>query len=448
MAINKEIVALTHWTEMLDFVKSRGRTFNGVNWATVLSKLGKSSPKEIQQMKNDSRFPMLVGLVAKNMVSKPLSEFGDGARHVANVVHALAKLKHVPRTKPSLWRAINDQSKWLVSEAKPQEVSSVAWSFARLNVKSSDGFFQEIERQSSSLVAEGVPRTIANTAWAAAKLNHNSPKLFREIDAHAAAIVASGKPQEISNTAWAAATLGHSSPALFKEIEMRSSFLVTEGKPQEIANTAWAAARLSHPSPLLFGEIEKRPSCIVKSAFAVDFSHTAWACGKLQYDAPAFLAAVDASSARLIESGKIHEIANVACAFAEIGHRPTKLFDLLEKRADGLVELANEQDICNVSWSLVTLGLASEKEALLQALWKRAREADPSKLRTEELVQLVQVEVHARASGVKLPPAPPDLKKMMIRATTVLTNASSRSEDEYSALLAEAGFKHEREVSG
>ena len=60
--------------------------------------------------------------------------------------------------------------------------------------------------------------------------------------------------------------------------------------------------------------------------------------------------------------------------------------------------------------------------------------------------KLVQVDVHAKASRVELPPAPPGLKKGMIQAAKLTTESSSRFEDEYSALLAEAGFKHEREV--
>jgi len=47
---------------------------------------------------------------------------------------------------------------------------------------------------------------------------------------------------------------------------------------------------------------------------------------------------------------------------------------------------------------------------------------------------------------VELPPAPPGLKKIMIQAVNAETNTGSCFDDEYSALLAEAGFKHEREV--
>ena len=136
----------------------------------------------------------------------------------------------------------------------------------------------------------------------------------------------------------------------------------------------------------------------------------------------------------------------MAPAFAEIGHKPASFFNCLEKHANEFVKSATEQAIANLCWSLVTLGLASENKALLLALWKPAIETDASKFTSEALQQLVQVEVHARASGVELPPAPPGLKKRMIQAAKLQTNTGSRFEDEYSALLGEAGFKHERQV--
>ena len=176
-----------------------------------------------------------------------------------------------------------------------------------------------------------------------------------------------------------------------------------------------------------------------------DIANTAWAYGKLQYDAPTLLTAVDSASEVLIKSAT-QGVSNVALAFAESGHKPALFFNCLEKHADEFVKIATEQAICNVSRSLVTLGLASKNEALLRALWTRAIETSPSKFTSENLQQLVQVDVHARSSGVELPPAPPGLKKIMIQAAKARTNTDSRFEDEYSALLAEAGFKHDREV--
>ena len=344
--------------------------------------------------------------------------------------------------------AVNNQASFLVSSGEPQEIANTAWAAATLN-HPSPTLFKEIDKCSPALVSSGTPQAVANLAWAFAKMATPAPSLFLEIEKQAPRILQQCRmPADISQMAWAAATLGHASPALFREIETRSSFLVAEGKPQEIANTAWAAATLGHASPVLFREIETRADFLVKDGTPQNIANTAWAYGKLRYDAPKLLDAVDEQSEILIKSGTTQNVSNVALAFAEIGHNPASFFNCLEKQENcsEFVRRAKDQDIGNVSWSLVTLGLASENEALLRALWRRAVETDASKFTSEALKQLVQVDVHARASGAELTPAPPGLKKRMIQAAKAQTNTGGRFEDDYSALLAQAGFKHEREV--
>jgi len=430
------------WKELLKFFEAEGGNFSGMNYATTVSKLGRFKGRDLSAMRKDKRYPNLIKSLEKVMTSSPLSEFGQGARHVANAVHGLAKMN---QPNKAIMSKVNEEAEWMVTTGVPQAIANTAWSFASMDVKAPE-LFEEIEKQAPRIVKEGAPQAIANTAWAAATLGHWAPALFKEIETRASFLVKDGKPQEIANTAWAAATLGHSASALFEAIETRSSFLVKEGKPQEIANTAWAAATLGHSAPALFREIEARSSFLAKEGTPQAIANTVWAYGKLQYDAPTLLAAVDSASEVLIKSGTTQSFANVALAFAEIGHKPASFFNCLEMHSDELVKSANEQQITNVSWSLVTLGIASENEALLQALWKRAIETDASKFTSEALNQLVQVDVHARASGVELPPVSPSLKKRMSQAAKADTNAGSRFEDKYSALLTEAGFKHDREV--
>ena len=488
--LNKQITERDRdFRELLKFATAEGANFNGVNWATTMSKLGRFRGADLYNLKKDERFPKLVQTISTAMTDKPLSEFGQGARSVANIAHALAKMRQPSST---IMNTIKNNAVFLVSSSSPQEIANTAWSFATIGVKA-PGLFEEIEKQAPRIVKEGKPQEIANTAWAAATLGHSAPALFREIETRAEFLVSAGKPQEIANTAWAAATLSHPSPNLFKQIERQAEFLVDQGTPQAIANTAWAAASLGQRAPALFMEIEKHAGtrfCIVNSCrMSVDISHLAWAYGKLKFDAPAFFKAVDEESEALIKSGKTQEISNVALAFAETGNEPVKFFDCLEKRADEFARSATEQAICNTSWSLVTLGLASKNKALLQTLWKRAIEkhAQGSKFTSEALQvrratrccskpiaqntlfanmnsspsfispllhltlaslvqQLVQVDAHARASGVELVPVPQRLHKSMLKAAKLVDKSSSPFEDEYSALLAEAGFKHEREV--
>jgi len=81
-----------------------------------------------------------------------------------------------------------------------------------------------------------------------------------------------------------------------------------------------------------------------------------------------------------MRSGTNQNVSNVALAFAEIGHKPVEFFDCLEKGGEVFVERADYQQITNVSWSLVTLGLARENEALLQV--KRGSSAAKQERRT------------------------------------------------------------------
>ena len=59
-------------------------------------------------MRKDKRYPSLIKSLEGVMTSSPLSEFGDGTMHVANVVHALAKLKQPNRV---IMSKLNEEAK-------------------------------------------------------------------------------------------------------------------------------------------------------------------------------------------------------------------------------------------------------------------------------------------------------------------------------------------------
>jgi hypothetical protein len=297
-------------------------------------------------------------------------------------------------------------------------------------------------------VGNGKPQEISNTAWAFATLNIPAPSLFKNIDEHAFSLVENGAPQEISNTAWAFATLNVPAPSLFKNIDERASRFVEKGTPQAIANTAWAFATLNTPAPSLFKMIEERASSLVESGAPQAVANTAWALAVLSHDAPAFFAAIDSRSDHILDAGNPQNIANIAWGFAELGIRPDSFFAGLEKHVGPFSSSASMQSVCNICWSLVILDLAHQHDTLLQSLWDRAMSADAGSS-IFLAVQLVQVELHAKASGIVLQsPVPPALRQRMVEAAGEIAQSnSSRFEGEYSKLLNDLGFEHEREVS-
>jgi hypothetical protein len=223
---------------------------------------------------------------------------------------------------------------------------------------------------------------------------------------------------------------------------------VVKGYPQYIANTAWAFATLNIPAPSLFKKIDERASLLIKNGKPQNIANTAWAFAALSYDAPALFAAIDSRSEYILDSDNDQNTANTALAFAELGIRPNLFFAGLEKRVSQFLLLANNQSVCNVCWSLVILDLAHQHGELLQSLWAWAMEAEAGSFICEQLNQLVQVELHAKASEVALmSPVPPALRRQMIDAVKKSTQSNSRFEGEYSKLLDDLGFEHAREVS-
>jgi len=422
---------------------------------------------------------------------------------IANTAWACAKL-NVP--SPSLFRSIDGRAAWLVANGKPQGIANVAWAFATLNVPS-PSLFLSIEANAGRIVEGGTPQEVANTAWACAKLDVQSPELFRCIEERAAWLVADGNPQEIANAAWSFGKLGVPAPSLFKSIDERAAWLVDNGTPQAVSNTAWACATLNVDSPSLFRAIEENaththrlvkegtPQAVANIAWACAtlnvhspqlfrsieennynnaaklvetgtpqaVANTAWAFAKLNVHAPTLFRRIDERADRIVEGGKPQEISSTARAFAEVGIRPERLLRCLVE-GDCIVEggaergghlsrfLSGEtiQQVCNLAWSLAILGPETAGDSdLLLALWSEAVRTSPDKITKEGLHQLAQVHVHARASGVALVPAlPAGLRVRMVEAcSSRYGGMGGRFEDDFSGLLEEIGFEHEREVS-
>ena len=294
-------------------------------------------------------------------------------------------------------------------------------------------------------------RAIANIVHALAKLGERNSSIFSAVESNASWIVENGNAQSIASVAWACAKLNVQSPTLFRAIDDNAVKLVKTGKPREIAITAWACAKLDVQSPSLFRSIEENAARLVENGTPQAIANAVWSFGKLGIHAPSFFQSIDERSSWLVENGNAQEIANTALAFAEVGIRPEQLFRCLLEggRLKQFLRGADPQSVCNLAWSVAVLGLESDRYApLFQALWSAALRDHAEAINADDLFQLAQVHVHARASGVALSPAlPPPLKARMIEACNSLTTTSSKFEAEYSQLLSEIGFEHERGVS-
>jgi hypothetical protein len=209
---------------LLAIFEREGENFNSVNWATIVTRLGKLQRAEIEKLKQSGTFrSFLSDLTAKMASGKPDQLRASwSAREVSNVVYSLAKMNLDIR---EIMDAVVANSSWLAEKANPQEIAITAWAFATLNSPAA-ALFKSIDECSARLVKDGNSQEISNTVWSFGKLGFPAPTLCKEIDENPLAIVKHGNPHDIANAAWAFAKLNASSPILFEQIDKKASYLV------------------------------------------------------------------------------------------------------------------------------------------------------------------------------------------------------------------------------
>jgi very-short-patch-repair endonuclease len=438
---------MNDWQPILSVYASSHADFNHVNWATVMSKLGRLRPPQVPALKRDATYASLISsLTAKMTASNSLSVFGR-PREVANIVHALGKLRQP--VKPIL-ELVDANAEWLVSNATPQEIANVAWAFATLK-HPAPSLISRIEAAPEVFVASAKPQEISNLAWAFATLNAPAPNLFSLVDRDASSsLVATGKPQEIANTAWAFATLNIPAPTLMAHIDASATSFVANAKAVDVSNVTWACATLDNPVPSLFKAVDVNSPLLFKHSSEQAISNTAWACAHFRYDATLFFSTVDSRSESLVCEGTSQAISNVMSAFAELNMPQESFLVHLERNSAKFLSRAKAQEVVNVCWALVTLDLAEQHGALLRKCWARAIEiwdADRG-LNLMDLRQLIHVELHAKVSDFDLlVPVPPALREKMRKAANKDPKPiSTNFNREISKALTELGFQHGREI--
>lgn len=368
---------------------------------------------------------------------------------IANTLWACAVFRQFA---PNLLNGLEQNAESFVQDAKPQELANVAWAFATLGYCEAPTLFHAIDSLARQWMRAAHPQDIALVAWSVATLQtFPAPIFFRNLDANAVSFVQGGAnldPLAISNTAWACGAMYEKVPRLFQCIDETAAMLVSVAQPEELAKILWASAVLDYKLSNLFRLVDAQAHSIVENGCPQSMSLTIWACATSRLDAPTLVQAVDQHSDRLVENGSSQAIANTAIAFAKLDCQTAVFFRTLATHVDRFLASATEQHVCNTLYSLAILDFQDDPNvlALLHTLWNRALESDAKSLVSEQLRQLAYVHVYAKINGIELKATPSELQRRIKESTEGKRTTIGWFEDEYSTLLHEIGFHHEREV--
>ena len=144
------------------------------------------------------------------------------AQALANTAWAYSR---TGRASPPLLHALASEATPRLSEFKPQELASLAWSFTACcrsasaaswcsdrHLPSMAALFRALSEAAPPRLGEFAPQGLANLAWAFAAGGQPAPALFDALAAEATPRLAEFKPQELASLAWSFATAGHAAP--------------------------------------------------------------------------------------------------------------------------------------------------------------------------------------------------------------------------------------------
>jgi len=104
------------WKELLKFAATEVDNFNDGEQTRQVQGEG------LERDEKGREIPFLIKSLTRAMTSSDLAAFGD-TQSVANIVHALAKLK---QPNKAITSQVNEEAGWMVKEGKPQEIANTA----------------------------------------------------------------------------------------------------------------------------------------------------------------------------------------------------------------------------------------------------------------------------------------------------------------------------------
>ena len=237
VAWNKELSSPSITLDrILQLSNSHGRTFNAVNWATCLHRIGKCFAV---QVKSHFKSIMDLFMLIKEIMSSDDDKLQFECQHLATIVWSMAKTGIVcPPLKEELLSLALKRSEIL----KPQDLSNIIWSLTKMNdTKRSRDFIHRLEARiltDDSFLSAFKPMELSSALWAMATSGYTPPSsILTRIDEQYLCVrpLADFSPQAFANILFSLGKFGFS--ANFLEISSRrlaQPEILVSLKPQEI----------------------------------------------------------------------------------------------------------------------------------------------------------------------------------------------------------------------
>lgn len=180
------------------------------------------------------------------------------------------------------------------------------------------------------------PQDLSNVAWAFAKLGLLNAVLFRRLSAHIMQTLSDFEPVNLSMTLWAFARSGFMEKGLFAAATAEVKRLLPLFQPQQIANTTWALAKSNFVDQELFAAAAEVALERLDEFQPMNYSMLVYSFAIAQISHPQLFEEVALRctvQGLLASPSPPHVVTNLALAFSEVQERGSGVFELLAQVA-------------------------------------------------------------------------------------------------------------------
>lgn len=315
--LNSELTAPTATAHsILTLWEARGSEFDGVNYATAVSRLARlhadARARRVRALRHDIEAHLRDG----DVVFRP--------RELAAIAHGWARLGV---RGYGVFQAVAAAAVRQAAAFDSQAMSNITWAFARAGVEASEMFYRiadEARPKLHTFSAQG----LANMVWAFATLRVPAPELYAGVAQEACARLDEFTPQLAASAVWAVAASRTAAPELYAGVAERASGHLTMFSALGVARVAWAFGRsgaaLAHPE--FFAALAAEATARAPEFGPAAVVHAVTGFAAAGVSAPALFAAV----ARRVEAGvglRPEQAAAVVAAYEEAGEACPKMPD-------------------------------------------------------------------------------------------------------------------------
>jgi len=289
---------------------------------------------------NEELFAQIAAIVESNL--DRLKSF-----ELSNLLWAYAKL-HI--AAPDLFSAATERVLHRrEGEYTVQCLSTIAWCLATMQWRNAP-LLASLAKELAAHANEAKPQEISTTLWAFAKNRHTKSMLFEVFGQAALADnkIQRFKLQELSNTAWAFATTGLQNIELFARIEQAALAKLPDMEPQGIANIMWAFAKLQVPlRTQLFVTLMNLTLAKQEQFKAQELSAVIWAAAQVCPDSPCFFGAAMRICIQRTAQFSVTAISNLVKTLSTVQTDDPSLYGAILRGNLECLQQLNPQAICN-----------------------------------------------------------------------------------------------------